>query len=59
MSKLVIEIRMENDAFADEPMTEAARILEKLARDLKSRAYEGPLYDINGNSVGRSEFHTV
>jgi hypothetical protein len=57
--KLMIEIRMENAAFEDEPATEAARILRQLARDIAedgAGAFDpGPgakLRDSNGNTVG-------
>jgi hypothetical protein len=57
MPTLRITIKMDNAAFGDEPMTEAARILRVLSRDLE---YTGildrfVLRDLNGNTVGEAK----
>jgi len=54
MSKLVIELEVDNAAFEEVPEYEVARILQELANQIK---YIGigpamPLHDINGNLVG-------
>jgi len=63
--KLTIEIEMDNDAFADEPETELARVLrtctDKFQRQLARANYclcdapevDDKLLDVNGNTVGR------
>lgn len=62
MAKMVLEIEMDNAAFDDEPMTETARILRKLATDLEWNG--GPvtgdfysLSDVNGNLVGWAKLY--
>lgn len=57
--RLVIDIKMENAAFQDDPCREAYRILDNLLRNLKSDNVLPPisparinLYDFNGNHVG-------
>ena len=55
MPTLTIKIKMDNAAFADEPMTEAARILRQVARDLETfGGSTNVLLDINGNTVGEA-----
>lgn len=52
--RITITLTTENDAFSDEPATEIARILRKLADVIESglATDETPLRDINGNRVG-------
>lgn len=52
---VTITINTANAAFADgNAGTEVARILRELAADWDGgESYEGILYDINGNRVGR------
>ena len=54
--KVTITIRCENDAFADAPGDELARILENLAARFRAIDPEAPdgcrLFDVNGNHVG-------
>lgn len=57
--KLALKMDMGNAAFGDEKGYEAARILEKLARQLKDHPllYQGDTYklvDENGNTVGEA-----
>jgi len=40
-------------AFADEPSTEAAYILEQVADRLKQGQKHGIIHDRNGNTIGR------
>ncbi len=48
-----IHIRSDNAAFADEPMTELARILREQAEKLEQYGEcSEVLRDINGNAVG-------
>lgn len=58
MSRFVVSIEMENDAFVDSADYEVARIL-LFVRDYISRngLMESPLnlYDINGNRVGSAK----
>lgn len=51
MFKLTIETG--NDAFADEPNEELARLLEKAAQRLRSGYVSDTLRDSNGNTVGK------
>ena len=55
--RLFIEIDMSNDAFAENPSGEAARILKALAKRIDghphfSEGHEQCLLDANGNEVG-------
>jgi hypothetical protein len=52
--KLTIELDLDNAAFEDAPMTEAARILRRLATTLESYGpeHDSRLLDRNGNTVG-------
>ena len=50
--KLTLEISMENAAFDDSPLAEAARILREAAGMLDTGADNGKLRDVNGNTVG-------
>lgn len=57
--KLVITIEMDNAAFEDANGFEVARILTKLAREVKDHQLETNdtygLMDDNGNTVGKAE----
>lgn len=55
--KLTIEIKMDNDAFSGDGQAhyEAARILSEAAQKIESGAWDFPLFDINGNKVGKAE----
>lgn len=57
--KLTITIKMNNEAFGDDPGTEVARILRKLSMTTEQeRVFIGDswrLIDINGNIVGKAE----
>jgi hypothetical protein len=59
MERLTIVLNLENAAFEDAPMSEAARILRKLADDMEEC---GPsnyrLRDLNGNTVGTASFES-
>ncbi|MGL5921956.1 hypothetical protein [Chroococcidiopsis sp.] len=54
MSKLLIEIRLDNAAFEQLPGYEVARILEKYAAELRRDPSDllSNFRDINGNSAG-------
>jgi hypothetical protein len=56
--KLKIDINMDNAAFEDNAGSECARILRKLADELEDTNAEegvlGPLFDVNGNKVGKA-----
>lgn len=54
--KLLIEISLNNAAFADAPMTEAAGIIRKLADRLEQSCREETLRDSNGNYCGAAVF---
>lgn len=47
-------INMDNEAFAEEPMTEIARILRQVADKAEDRGLTGSglVRDMNGNTVG-------
>lgn len=51
MFKLTIE--MGNEAFADDPNEELARLLERAAKRLRDGYAEDTLRDANGNTVGK------
>lgn len=55
MENITITIETGNDAFADEPATEIARILRGLADSFEQygRSQFRKLYDLNGNACGR------
>ena len=56
MPTLKIVIKMDNAAFEDEPITEAARILRVLAQDMeKFGATDKALLDSNGNTIGEAK----
>lgn len=48
----VIQINQDNAAFENEPATETARILRKLADRIESGDTPENLWDINGNKTG-------
>lgn len=54
MEKIEITIETANSAFEDEPATEIARILRKLADEFETygHAQFSKFYDINGNICG-------
>lgn len=56
MLKLFIET--ENAAFGDDPGPELARILEKLAKEIRENGphHYRTLHDYNGNKVGEAEW---
>lgn len=54
--KFTLTISMDNDAFADEPREEVARILYTVVKKLKlTRDLEANVSDVNGNRVGSWE----
>lgn len=54
MAKFQIEFSTDNDAFADSPEHEIARILEELANLFQYGVPDdGTLYDANGNKIGQ------
>jgi len=55
--KVLIEIAMDDAAFAEEPRFELAWILRQLASNVADGASGHSLYDSNGNAVG--SFRTV
>lgn len=53
--KFKLEIECDNAAFGDEPAFEVARILRELAEQMeRNGSMAHPLWDYNGNRVGRS-----
>ena len=55
--RFTLEIKMDNEAFQDDPSYEVARILRVTAERIEghphfSPGHEQPLFDINGNKVG-------
>jgi len=55
-TRFTVSIDTGNDAFEGDRDREIARILRKLADRLEScNPGEGPLYDVNGNTVGSWE----
>ena len=60
MMRLKIEIDMENAAFAENWRDEVARIIGSFSERIRFDSnivykVKVPLYDINGNTVGRAE----
>jgi hypothetical protein len=58
-----LHVESNNDAFAEEPATELARMLRKLAGEIEQGLWDdrkgySALLDYNGNTVGRFKFHT-
>lgn len=57
MRKLELYLELDNDAFTNDEAWEAARILSNIADWMRgfSKLYERdyPLFDINGNKIGR------
>jgi len=49
-----LEIRCDNEAFADDPMIEVQRILQKVSENVIYRSV-GACMDVNGNKVGTWE----
>ncbi len=54
---LKLIINMDNAAFDDEPATETARLLERVAQQVRDGRESAPVMDINGNNVGYWEIH--
>lgn len=52
MEQVRITIETGNAAFEDDPRSEIARILRRLAEDFESGADPTLVRDINGNTVG-------
>lgn len=53
MERFTVTIHTGNAAFDEAPATEIARILSDLAKRLENNGLvDGPLRDINGNTVG-------
>jgi len=53
--KFKLEIETDNAAFEDGPESEVARILRALAARIENEfCMSQPVFDINGNRVGRS-----
>lgn len=50
-----IHIDTDNDAFAEDPLKELARVLAELADRMNSGYLPVRAYDINGNACGRIE----
>ncbi len=48
-----IEVTTTNPAFDGQEATETARIIRKIAVQLENGTFEGTVFDINGNKVGR------
>ncbi len=51
--RFTLEIECDNDAFEPSPKMEIARILCATVKRIKSGADSGPLFDENGNKVGK------
>ena len=47
-----VKIETGNDAFAENPSIEIARLLRKIASQVEEGRLEGRVMDINGNKVG-------
>ncbi len=47
-----IEFATGDAAFSEDPATEIARILERLAKKVREGDFDGPIMDLNGNRVG-------
>ena len=56
MSRFTMTIDTDNDAFAEDPQAEVARILRRVARTVVAGSDGGRCMDINGNAVGSWEF---
>lgn len=54
--KFKLEIACDTSAFEDDPTREVIRILEELFAHLRRGRDEGPLRDVNGNTVGQFSF---
>lgn len=51
--RFVVEIRCDDDAFADDPTPEVVRLLRQVARRVELDGEScGGLVDVNGNSCG-------
>lgn len=50
---LEITFATDNAAFDDYPASEAARILREIADKLEHGRFDGPIFDMNGNRIGR------
>ena len=54
--KFKVEINLDGAAFKDEPTTELARILRRLALAVAEGRFSEAIVDSNGNSVGVASF---
>lgn len=52
---IVIKIETSNSAFEDFKHEEVARILRELADKAEEKDFNNPVFDSNGNIVGRME----
>ena len=52
MDRFKVNVKMNNAAFKDEPMTEVCRILRDIASRIEAGEIDGSIRDINGNRVG-------
>ena len=50
--KFKIVINCDNDAFANNPVTETARLLRKIASEIDTEQGQSSCMDYNGNKVG-------
>lgn len=50
-----LKFKTDNAAFADNPYGECATILRNIATAIERGTREAPLFDTNGNRVGRFE----
>lgn len=58
--RFTLEIKMDNDAFQDDPMGELSQTIKEVAEILpisheNIRSVSGNIKDINGNTVGKWE----
>jgi hypothetical protein len=53
--KFNLEFKMDNAAFADEPLAEAAGMLDEISAKLRDGDFKGTLFDVNGNKIGQWE----
>jgi hypothetical protein len=51
--RFTLELRLENDELGTDPQGGVARILREVATAIERGTRGAPIYDINGNCVGR------
>lgn len=51
-----LEINLDTDTFNFATETRIGDILDKVAKQVNGGMVEGPIYDLNGNKVGKYEF---